>query len=374
MRILFTCLVVLCSGILHAQNLVPNPGFEEHSKCPSDISQFKKVKDWVSPTKGTPDYYCTCANKDGNFSNAGVPLNKMGNQKPHGGQAYAGLIAYNAINYSVEREYLQVKLTEPLIADSEYRVSFYVSLGDASDFATDALGAYISQTPLKDNKWGTLNEVPQVLNPSGNILTNNEWTCVSGIYKATGGEQYLVIGNFLKPADLKIQKRPKSHFNGYSYYFIDDVSMELKSARGSVCQVRDTILKTFNKDTVIATKTDSIQLNSSIVLNNIFFETDKAVLLPSSDEELNKLVTYLLSHPNYSILLSGHTDNQGNEAHNQKLSEARANSVANYIIAKGIKGTRVEYKGYGSIHPITTNDTPEGRQKNRRVEFKILNK
>jgi len=105
-----------------------------------------------------------------------------------------------------------------------------------------------------------------------------------------------------------------------------------------------------------------------IVLNNIFFETGKAVLQKESFPELDKLVS-LLSKSQMMIEVRGHTDNKGDEKKNQLLSEERAKAVVDYLISKKINKNRLFYKGFGSSKPLTSNNTEEGRQKNRRVEF-----
>lgn len=293
----------------------------------------------------------------------------MGKQNARTGDAYVGFIAYNNFNPSVEREYLQVKLKTNLKEGSQYCVSFYVSLAEVTDYATNAIGAYLSELPDKSNKWLIIDVNPQVVNPYNNILTNQNWTCVKASYTAKGNEQYLTIGNFYNPSDIKVKRVHSTSFNGgYSYYYIDDVSI-IPMSKDADCICIDP-----PKDTLVAAplpKPDTIVPDSSIVLNSIFFETDKAVLLPTSYSELDKLTEYLDAHKDYQIALSGHTDNEGMEAHNQKLSEARAQSVANYLISNGIAISRISYQGFGSLHPITSNDTPEGKQKNRRVEFKL---
>lgn len=373
MRFLLTSLCILFTCGIIGQNLVPNPGFEEFRKCPRKVSQLNRAKDWDSPTKGTPDYFCSCANQSGKDSDVGIPRNAMGNMPAHGGSAYVGIIAYSNNDNVSEREYLQVKLSHPLQADSVYCISFYAALAQHCDYAIDALGAYLSPTPLLDKRWVLLAANPQVENATKNILMGRQWNCIKGTYTARGGEQYLIIGDFLKPQDLyMVRQNMHNYFNGYAYYYIDDVSV-MPASQSKVCGISyDTVINLSQLDTAQpATKTDSIVPDSSIVLKNIFFETDKAVLLTPSFKELDKLVAYLASHPAYSIFLSGYTDNTGIEPHNHQLSEARAESVAYYLQTKGIAQNRISYAGFGSSHPIAGNDTPEGRQKNRRVEFRL---
>ena len=90
--------------------------------------------------------------------------------------------------------------------------------------------------------------------------------------------------------------------------------------------------------------------------------------------ELERVVKLLKNNPSIRLEISGHTDNVGSYLANKKLSEDRAKSVVDYLVDKGINENRLEYKGYSFTQPIAPNDTPQGRQQNRRVEFKVLEK
>jgi outer membrane protein OmpA-like peptidoglycan-associated protein len=119
---------------------------------------------------------------------------------------------------------------------------------------------------------------------------------------------------------------------------------------------------------------NKIREGFSSILRNIYFDFDKFTLKQESFPELNKLEGMLLENPNMRIEIAGHTDYIGSEAYNNQLSVKRANSVVNFLINKGITPTRLESKGYGKSRPIASNDDEEdGRELNRRVEFKILN-
>jgi outer membrane protein OmpA-like peptidoglycan-associated protein len=121
---------------------------------------------------------------------------------------------------------------------------------------------------------------------------------------------------------------------------------------------------TIRIDTRIETKT--------YTLNNVFFDTGKSILKPESDKELDKLAEYLGYKKTTVIEIGGYTDNVGKDDDNQKLSQARAEAVKNYLVHKGIGADRLQAKGYGASNPVATNDTPEGRQQNRRTEVHIL--
>ncbi|MCE9540303.1 MAG: OmpA family protein [Bacteroidetes bacterium] len=115
--------------------------------------------------------------------------------------------------------------------------------------------------------------------------------------------------------------------------------------------------------------------NGNVVeLKNVFFETAKFDLKPESKVELNKLVAFLTVNKTLRIQLSGHTDNVGDKKMNQLLSQNRAKSVYEYLIANGIDLKRLTYVGYGDTKPKVKNDTDENRAINRRTEFKVIGK
>ncbi|MCX6255544.1 MAG: DUF5004 domain-containing protein [Bacteroidia bacterium] len=113
-------------------------------------------------------------------------------------------------------------------------------------------------------------------------------------------------------------------------------------------------------------------VGKKVVLNNILFETGKFILTSGSYTELDHLLNIMQDNPQMKIEISGHTDKTGSEPVNFKLSEARAKTVVDYLVQKGVDQARMEFKGYGSLQPIADNATAQGRAKNRRVEFKIL--
>jgi outer membrane protein OmpA-like peptidoglycan-associated protein len=105
---------------------------------------------------------------------------------------------------------------------------------------------------------------------------------------------------------------------------------------------------------------------------SVKFKTGTALLEVESYKTLNEVTKILNENPTYNIEISGHTDNVGKTEKNQKLSEERAKSCYDYIIAQGIDPARLTYKGYGKTLPIATNETVEGRSQNRRTEFNIF--
>ena len=115
-----------------------------------------------------------------------------------------------------------------------------------------------------------------------------------------------------------------------------------------------------------------IKVGEKIILKNIFYETDSYQLANTSIAELNKLFEFLENNSSLKIEISGHTDNVGTSKYNLELSENRAKSVFDYLIKAGINSDRLEYKGYGELQTVSSNETEKGRAENRRTEIKIL--
>ncbi|MEN8229219.1 MAG: OmpA family protein [Bacteroidota bacterium] len=116
---------------------------------------------------------------------------------------------------------------------------------------------------------------------------------------------------------------------------------------------------------------DQIIVGSSVVLNNLFFNSDSYQLLPESKVELNKVYDFLRQNPTIEVEISGHTDNTGSTAYNQKLSDRRARAVVEFLVGKGIAPEKLKHAGYGDRVPVADNRTEEGKALNRRTELKI---
>jgi len=146
--------------------------------------------------------------------------------------------------------------------------------------------------------------------------------------------------------------------SGYLYYL--DI-LDYSSVSGDEKLDKDFFLK-------------KVEVGTKVVLDNIYFQTGKAILRPESEEALNQVLRFLENNPSMRLEISGHTDNTGSLRINQKLSRDRASAVVNYLVGKGIPQEMLESKGYADTQPVAENSTVEGRTKNRRVEFKVLSK
>jgi len=401
---IFIITFILLLTNLNGQNLIPNSSFENYIYCPKNFtpnkSAFaKRVDNWYSPTKGTPDYFNKCSRY-----RAGVPNNHAGISEAKSGKGYVGLILiYNPYIFSkVEflREYIATELKQELLKDSLYCLRFYISLGDYSKYATDEIGVYFSYKKIHKHTNLNLPFTPQIVF-NGNIVdscnecvfwnekpaskrteqckvfaNDKEWDMLYSTYRANGGEKYLAIGNFEKPFEAKWVERKLKNvytskiFSG-AYYYIDDVSL-ISVASEAECNSDKANQE--RKELIKKTSFEKAKEGQTIVLENIYFEFDKAELLPESFPALDMLYRALQENSLMEIEITGHTDSIGTQQYNLELSLKRAESVVNYIINKGISQSRLTFKGYGNLYPISDNTTEEGRALNRRVEITIKKK
>ena len=146
----------------------------------------------------------------------------------------------------------------------------------------------------------------------------------------------------------------------------DDYAYESKYISES-----DTI---YEKPVAIDFEVKPIEKGRSYTINDIYFETDKYDLNDKAKLVIEEFADFMKDHPHISVEIQGHTDNVGNPDYNLFLSDDRARAVYNYIIELGVDKNRVSFKGYGITRPIVTNATEEGRARNRRTEFYIINK
>lgn len=219
-----------------AVNLVPNPGFETYAGCPTGFGQVSLAAPWDTPNTGTSDYFNACAPVT--FPSVNVPQNQQGVQAANGGVGYAGLIPLSAA--ADYREYIQAPLASPLVAGTPYLVRFHVSLADESLLAIDRLGAYLSVGPVGPvPNYAALPFTPQVESPANVFLTDaTGWTLISGTIVAAGGEDHIVIGNFHDDASTATVPGP-GQWPGGSYYYVDDVSVEVSAPTLQACCTSD---------------------------------------------------------------------------------------------------------------------------------------
>jgi len=206
-----------------AQNLVTNGDFEQHSGCPGSYGQINLAIGWINPATssgGSPDYYNSCATNP-DYS---TPGNFTGYQQPYSGAAYSAIVLHHHI--VTFREYIETMLTNPLVAGSCYHFEMRVNLTNLSQYASDDIQVYFSDTLISGiNNSMALPYTPDIYNTTGNITDTLNWTLISGNYTASGGENYLLIGNFKDFANSSdTLAYSQAGYTG-CYVLIDDVSL-----------------------------------------------------------------------------------------------------------------------------------------------------
>jgi gliding motility-associated-like protein len=223
--LLFMLVLLLLIGMGRGvgQNLVPNGDFEQYWGCPISHSQIDSCKYWTFATVPSCEYFNRCSSLS---SNVGIPKNTGGIQESHSGNAYCGIITYyNEVSQNY-REYIEVPLKSPLIANTCYHISFYINSADNRRLTSGNIGAYFSTTLISDsNNYYPLPFSPQ-FNNSATILPDTvNWLLVDGDIIAQGGERYLIIGNFNNDANTTASLINPSGWLDQVYLYIDDVSV-----------------------------------------------------------------------------------------------------------------------------------------------------
>jgi outer membrane protein OmpA-like peptidoglycan-associated protein len=339
-------------GAAQNGNLVMNGSFETTNKKVHGWGDYSAADSVSSSNNTTVDLYSNDACGD-DFS---VPENYMGSQGSKQGNNYAGIIAYMADDYGLFKakpgyrkysEYIQMPLSEPLVAGKAYTITFSASLAERSAYAVSGLGVYFTTNKLDVENNAFLNVTPHVVTTE--IVTGTEWTTFTGTYVATGGERYVTLGCFDRYMEIQKIVAPNTNNSRKAYYYIDDLSL--------------------SPQLIPSEDMTAVLTGSCYRLEDLNFETDKAVILASSYNELDALARFMRTYPYLVVYVDGHTDKTGTDAHNDKLSEERANAVKVYLTGKGVSADRMKVRGYGETQPVDMSS--ENSLTNRRVEITI---
>lgn len=334
-----------------SRNLIANAMLEIHPTLGTSMPSFTyEVKSW-QPASPTPDFYLSEDCKSG-----------------------TGCVGFRVYSLVKDIEYLQNKLVKPLKKDSLYCFSVYVKLANQCAYTSNGLGVHFSKKPV-DNLNEVIYSQPDLLLNESYLPYKTKWMLLQCRYRANGGERYITIGSFM-PLN-KISLTPVNGYSAEAYYIMDDVSLiPISDSAMCRCNLDDVPAGSIVYDTIttplVVSGIDTLKIGDRFVLENIYFDVDKYDLLPESITSLGKLYQILKDHPEMKVEIGGHTSSVGGLEHNMELSQNRAKAVKRFLVVQGIDNLRVKTEGYGPTEPISTNDTPAGRAKNRRVEIKIL--
>ena len=377
----FLFLLLVCTSSF-SQNLIPNGNFEQHDKC---LGLNTRAGIWKMPVGDYYHYLCDCLVPKAQYT---------GEEKnfPHAGKGFAGICLHG----TDASEYMQVKLNQPLTANNEYYFSGYVLLADEKkidyeNFKQLEIGFANKEYAIDNPSYIFLD--PDLLIPVSFKGKEKEWVFISGKFTASANASNMIIGNFIPATPLadelaeymSLSEDERETYLKKHKKFADamtDFNSEMKQEK------KPYRIRCYFDDLCLMPLADSAnggcnypaakpapseikpEVNKPIVLENIFFETAKAALLPASFPSLDKLADWLQKNPSAEIQIAGHTDNKGNEEENKKLSFDRAKSVKDYLVSKN-SINKIEISGFGSTKPVSSNDSEGGRSKNRRVEFTI---
>ena len=345
-----------------AQNLVPNPSFESFYHVPfsfNDTPEKFRLPGWHSASTGTPDHFHASSRGD-----AGVPENWAGISEAHSGKGYAGVFVGGAMKGGgrVYREYIQCQLIDSLMRDSLYQIEFFFKLSSYSHYKVNRIGLLLldSALHLKNSQVMRVNPTLSIIRAS---LETGNWESARMVYKAHGGESFLVIGNFFddqvtEHARLDFRTDQGHVLKGSAYFYIDDVCV--KPAE----KVVDTLQALPDSNDIMA--------NRSYILSNIRFEFDSYQLLPASFPELDMVAMAMQKRPGWKLEIGGHADDQGTDEYNLQLSMNRAREVADYLISKGVVANKIVVKGFGNKIPLKEGKDEYARSLNRRVEVEFI--
>lgn len=248
--------------------------------------------------------------------------------------------------------------------------------GFDSDFVVATKGdyAYISSNVVNDRGFDIYRiELPEEAKPNPVVLvygkiydskTNKPIQAEVAYHRLSDGKSIGKVNSDIKTGEYKIVLP-----YGEKYGFTAQADGYLAVSEN--LDITDTdIYKELEKNLMLV----PFEIGATVRMNNLFFDTGESTLNKESYPELDQVVELLKANPKMEIEIAGHTDDVGSNTANQQLSEARAKFVTDYIVKQGINKARIQYKGYGETKPVVANNSDENRQKNRRVEFKILKK
>lgn len=344
MRILIVAFILSVSTCFGQGNLVPNGDFATCIEDGQLASYITRSPPWLSAGLSLPDFY------------------KHGNN-------FVGFYMFSL--QSNIREYIEVPLLDELEACKTYEIRFQITLDRRSVYGIDHVSIAFTQSKIKVDHKNIIDLEPTVTHRSEKLSkVESNWYEVVDTLKVSGGERYMTIGNFFDDEHTNAIIQKKHQSVKFAYYFIDNIRLkEIPSL--SNCNYAKVIEKDLEEESY--QDIDEPLKVQVFKFYNIEFELNSDELLSSSYIDLLSITQMMTENPNIRVEIDGHTDNLGNEAYNQKLSEKRAEKIAQYLVESGIEQERLTTRGFGSSVPIYENDSESGRRKNRRVEVKILN-
>ena len=404
----FQFLFLLFASPVFSQNLVINGGFERQIPKQKGVYQpipqpcqfagnslfvNTGVVGWRTFDLQTPDLLV----RD---TIAGCPSLPM----PHTGNRMMGLIMYHpfqdgqfAFDY---HELIQGTLAKPLEKGKTYRISFWTYTNDSlgvqhllkvfgrqpSYEGKEKLnnpagfrpvycgnfGIYFSTNKIQTREDFLQSQVDFPVRPQLNledmVETGGEWRQIRFTFKADQPYQYFLFGNFFSDAVTKINMTDEERMK------LDERNQKLQSFWQKIKRIAYYCFDDFviEEDGGATIEQSLLKEKKYTFESAVLFDSGESDLKAASLPALQQLAEVLRKNPGMKVEIGGHTDNVGDEASNRTLSENRAQSVYNSLVSNGVLTTQISWKGYGESKPLAVNTTEAGRQKNRRVECRVV--
>lgn len=353
--------------LAQAQNLIPNPNFEDFNIC-IEHSAPCAPSGWITPSPFLTEYRGKTNGK------------------------HISLIAFNSSEPNI-RQYIQTQLMCPLVKGETYTLSLDLKQDEC---ILGSLGVYFTDSLLYTSKDQLISVQPMIkldkVIASHSKRKQKGWITINTTYKATGEEKYILIGNFQQENEQQrnfVKKQKEFTFYRYS---VDNVSLTNLNS-DTLCENANAIKKhwysyrfrhsrtripTFvtevEKNTEISADQNPTSKIEEIQISDVIFEFNASILNDDAKNYIDSIFSKIDLKAIEMVTIEGHTDNIGNSKYNLKLSLERAISVKKVLVEMGIQDKSINVLGKGDHFPIENNDLENGRKKNRRIELFITYK
>ncbi|MAO45584.1 MAG: hypothetical protein CL823_00370 [Crocinitomicaceae bacterium] len=361
------------------ENLVPNGGFEDTNiKKLKSYGQMEEFgMDWFAATSVPADVYGEGAKGD----KVGIPVNNYGKQEAAQGLCYAGFRAYSK-DPKLSRNYLEVKLPQPLDRDVMYCVSFDISLADLSRYAVNEIGVVISDRKIEQPNNGDMIRNADVKHKTNKVFQYMDgWEKFCGTFIGTGEEEYVLIGCFGGRNSMEIEKvsRPSGMTGAqanHAYYYIDNVSIvEIQAKSQCKCSKadeRDMDLVYGSSSVIEEDMSDAEKVKASVV----YYAFLKRTPTGAGKATVATIAEIMKSNPDMIINIVGHSDDDERSegavnARYSRIGKNRADQIRRMLEAEGIAAARITVTDMSNMDPANTRDSEISRAQNRRVTFEL---
>jgi len=347
---LFILAVMLQINNVNAQNLVPNPSFEEYSDCPDNGSQLERVVDWFVYYI-SPDFYNGCANSSSGFS---IPENWTGEQCANTGSGYIGIYTYISNPDTLFREIVFSELKDSLTIGNKYFITLSASLSDLSICSSNNIG--ILFTTNNDTSHSILNNFAHMHSIS--IVTNtSNWVKINASFIADSSYKYIYVGNFFdnSSTDTIIQ----TGIYCYSYYYIDDVCVSEDSL--TCVDIKPQIIN-FSSDNAILNQGECTEFNISTQVDYDFFQWIFEGAELGSSELLNPIDICYSDSGQFDVTLIAYNSN----------GCADTIKKENFITVNNSNNLNDDYTKLFTISPNPFTDRIIVKKTNQNIELNTL--